>query len=364
MPFEKTPLARIKTLDSFADSGLSESYVDGELPGLGISTVEDFLGLLDTLPGAVAEETGADPEGLKALSEEALARLVPPANRGLLEVVPHRLLPFGGAPEAPARIRRDDFAVRGVDLEDLAAGPADPESPPDAVSLLDGCIQPARDQGDRPACTVFAAVAILEYLLCRARSSRVDLSEQYLYWLVAQAGALVEGRAPLETVFDLARTAGVCQENFWPYDPAFLPDDLTHGDPPDRHACDADAIGNHFDSVRSVGDPRDVSALRRLLAGGHPVAIEIPLFESYWIPALYYAGQLTLPPQGAGIIDRHDVALVGYKTQPLDSTQNLFVFRNSVGPLWGRDSAIAPGYGTIPFDYLASFAEKGWLGSV
>ena len=364
MPFAKTPLGRIKDLDAFAASGLPEAYIDGELPSLGISSVEDFLGLLETLPGAVAAQTGADPEGLRALAEEALATLVPAANRRLLETVPHRLTPFGGGPEETPWKRLDDFALRRADLTVGAIVPAPPAVPPETRSLLDACAQPVRDQGDRPTCTIFAAVAILEYLLCRAGNDRIDLSEQYLYWLVAQAGGLVEGRAPLEAVFDLARTAGVCQETLWPYDPAFLPADLTHGDPPDRQACDADAAGHHFGSVGSVGDPQDVSALRQLLDDGQPVAVEIPLFDSYWIPALYYAGQLALPPQGAGIIDRHDVVLVGYQPQPQDATQNVFVFRNSVGPLWGRDSAIAPGYGTIPFDYVASFSEKGWFGSV
>jgi C1A family cysteine protease len=269
------------------------------------------------------------------------------------------------------RKRLDDLVLRKADLTVKDVVPAPPDilpAPvgilPGSISLVDACAQPVRDQGDRPTCTVFAAVAILEYLLCRNQKARIDLSEQYLYWLVSQAGELVEGRAPLEAVFDLARTAGVCQESLWPYDPTFLADNLTHGDPPGRQDCDADATGHRFTSVRSVSDPQDVSALCQLLDDGQPVAFEIPLFDSYWIPSLYYAGQLALPPQGAGIIDRHDVVLVGYQIQPQDASQNVFVFRNSVGPLWGRDSAIGPGYGTTPFDYIASFAEKGWIGSV
>jgi hypothetical protein len=362
----KTPLVRIKALPSFAESGLPEPYVDRELPSLGISTVEDFLGLLETLPDAVAAETGADPEALRALSEEARARLVPAENRRLLEEVPLRLTPFGGEPGELRRGELTDFAVRGADREaiDMEIDLSPPEILPDSVSLLDACTQPVRDQGDRPACTVFAVVAILEYLLCRARNARVDLSEQYLYWLADQAGAVVEARAPLEVVFDLARTAGICRESLWSYEPAFFPNDLTHGGPPDRHACDADATGNRFDTVRALSNPRDVLALRQLLAGGHSAAVEIPLFQSYWIPSLYYGGQITLPLPGAGIIDHHDVVLVGYQTHPQDSTQDRFLIRNSVGPLWGRDSGIAAGHGTIAPDYIAAFAEKAWFGTV
>ena len=117
-------------------------------------------------------------------------------------------------------------------------------------------------------------------------------------------------------------------------------------------------------TVRSLSNPRDVGALRQLLAGDHPVAVEIPVFESYSVAPLYYGGQIVLPPQGAGVVDRHVVVLVGYRNNPQDPAQDVFIVRNSVGPLWGRDSNVSPGHGTIMLEYIAGFAEKAWFGTV
>lgn len=66
-----------------------------------------------------------------------------------------------------------------------------------------------------------------------------------------------------------------------------------------------------FDTVRFVNNPQDVASLRQLLAAGLPVAVEIPLFASYWIPSRYYSGQITPPPAGTGVADHHAIILVG-----------------------------------------------------
>lgn len=358
MTRQKTPLAYLETLPSFVESGISPSFLHEELPRLGISSVEDFLGLVREIPGAVPAET----QGLADLYAEALERLVPPENLDLLEPVP-RLPSFGVTPPEMRAALDDRLAWRGAEEEAGAPGPFAVEALPTSVSLLDACDPGRRDQGARQTCTAFATAGVLEYLLCRSNGQRKDLSEQFLYWSMAQNGLLIGETSHLAVVFELVRNAGVCQEHLWPYEPDHRPGDITHGNPPDRQASEQDTIQNMFDAVRFVNNPQDVASLRQLLAAGVPVAVEIPLFANYWISSLYYSGQITLPPAGVSVADHHAIILVGYETSPQDPSKDVFLVRNS-SSLWGRDTLRGAGYGTIVSEYLASFIESAWFGTV
>jgi len=358
MTRQKTPLSALETLPSFEVSEISPAFLREELPRWGISSIEDFLGLVEELPNVIP----ADPQVLAVLRAEILEHLVPPENLDLLEPVP-RLPSFGVAPPELRAAPDDRLAWRA---DEQAAGMhALPEldNLPTSISLLDGCGPEPRDQGARQTCTAFATAGVLEYLLCRSTGQPQDLSEQFLYWSMAQNGLLVNEASHLAGVFELVRNAGVCQDHFWPYEPDHRPGDITHGNPPNRQDSEQDAIRHLFDTVRFVENPKDVINLRRLLAAGLPVAVEIPLFESYWISSLYYFGQITLPPDGAGIADHHAIILIGYETSLQGPSQDVFLVRNS-SSRWGRDSPWGAGYGTVLSEYLENFLESAWFGTV
>jgi len=356
----KTPLSLIKGLPSFGEAGIPPSYVDRVLPRLGISTVEDFLGLIQTMPRSVAESAETSLESLTALFEEAAAKLVSPQNQDLLVTVPDALGAFGVPREDAAR----DFTIFGADMAEVAATAPEPISTPASVSLIDGCLPPARDQGNRFTCTAFVTAGILEYLLCRFQGTRVDLSEQYLFWLVSQERGLIQERARLEDVFELAQGLGVCREDLWTYEGDRRIGDPTHGNPPNRLACEQDAANHRFSQVRPLADPQDLDAIRQLLAGDLPVAIEIPIFDSYASGPLFYGGQLTLPPgDEPAIVDEHAVVLVGYRSDASNPENDRFLVRNSKIE-WGRDSGLGAGHGTIVPEYITRYATGAWFGSV
>jgi hypothetical protein len=358
MPLSRTRLARIKDLPTFRESGIPESFIDRDLLGLGILSIEDFVGLLRAEPEAVADETEASPAAVEELYREVLAEFIPPEQWSRFEERPARPEIFGAT-----EVQRDMLRVAVESLDQTAAAEVlgGPEHLPTSVSLIDGCMPEARHQGRRPTCTVFAAIGVLEYLLCRFQGRRVDLSEQYLYWLLSRNSALdADGRALLGDVFEIARTTGVCQEQFWAYEGDNRPGDLTHGNPPDPDACQIDAALHRFDTVRPVSNPKDIGTIRQVLASDHPVAVTIPLFPAFSQEPFYSEGRVVLPFPTSTPSDHHTMILVGYRDVPEGPGGEVFLVRNSLGPDWGIDSGLRPGYGTLPVEYVESLAEEAW----
>jgi hypothetical protein len=359
MPRSYTSLNRIKNLTAFQESGIPENFLDWDLPRLGISSAEDFLGLLRAERGAFAEETGASMAALEELEREVFTELIPVEQRHRFEEYPAQPEIFGAA--SVVERGRPEVAAGGLDQLVVAAELAVPAALPSAVSLLDGCMPEARHQGRRPTCTVFAAIGVLEYLLCRFDGRRVNLSEQYLYWLLSQNGALdFEGRALLGDVFEIARTAGVCQEQLWPYAGDNRPGDLTHGNPPDPNAAQTDAALHRFDTVLPVSNPKDIGTIREILGSDHPVAVTVPLFPSFSQEPFFSEGRLVLPFLMTTPSDHHSMVLVGYRAALQDPGGEVFLVRNSLGPDWGSASGLRPGFGTIPVNYVESLAEEAW----
>src|SRR3990167_2441446 len=85
---------------------------------------------------------------------------------------------------------------------------------PRAAPLAEGVdyssvMSSVRNQGTRRSCVAFAMCAILE-----ARGTKLDLSEEYLYRLIAEPGG---GAFPRNACKVLQRL-GVGREQFWPYE--------------------------------------------------------------------------------------------------------------------------------------------------
>jgi hypothetical protein len=237
-------------------------------------------------------------------------------------------------------------------------GPQPPGPPPPpqvTVSLIDTYMSAIRDQGLRGTCTAFAGVACLEYYQRRFGGHTSDLSEQFAYWnMVTNTG----GHA-LVPMFQRLQADGTCTEFMWPYYRQEIAGNDAQGEPPPGAIDQARAYRPK--AVLQIA-PRDVGAIRSAIAGFHPVAIGIPVFPSWYESAVVRKyGNITVPlpgevPEKIG----HAITLVGFEDNPDYAGGGYFIVRNSWGHNWATAGVFGPGYGTIPYRYIANFNWDAW----
>ena len=211
---------------------------------------------------------------------------------------------------------------------------------PDAVDLRPLCPE-VYDQGALGSCTANALAGAIEFLQLRQqregvptpeviRPSRLCLyrDERAIEGTVAEdAGAVIgDGVAVLHD-------QGWVDETDWPYEPT-----LFAAAPPLTAMRRAVRLAD-FTSL-----PHDVDVIRSKLAQGFPVVFGVQVYQQIEDTT---DGTITLPGPNAGAsIGGHAMELVGY-----DHAARVFRVRNSWGTSWGQS-----GYGTIPYDYVGSFA--------
>jgi C1A family cysteine protease len=101
-----------------------------------------------------------------------------------------------------------------------------------------------------------------------------------------------------------------------------------------------------------------VMDFRNELLAGRVVAFSIPVFNSWYrSTAVAYSGDITLPIPGEVRVGGHAMCIVGCIDLP-DHPEiggGRFILRNSGDAKWGINSPYGPGYGTIPYAYIARF---------
>lgn len=360
------PMTQLMKLPEYRAAGLHEWHSNEYFPSLSVNSVEDFLGLVQGATKELAEEIGTTEEKLSELYNAAMMAQMGSIAEGDVKEALKETYALGVELTAPPEEVRLEWEAEGPP-------PGQPPAPPAAelaltvFSLIDSCMPPIRDQGDRGTCVGFATVAVLEYLVCRARGVSQHLSEQYLYWNTKRTDRSPKEGTWLEFAFPLARRDGVCREDLWPYEPDLRPGDLTHGDPPNRTACDADAAGWRFARAVRLRDHRSAEAIKSQLREGRPVAVAIPVFKTWYAnPTTRLSGKIILPLQSDRFaIGGHAIALVGYEDDDETPGGGYFLVRNSWGTTkWGKLSPVGPGYGTIPYAYIERLNADAWTGII
>jgi len=209
-----------------------------------------------------------------------------------------------------------------------------------------------KDQAPRGCCSLFALCGVLEFEGAPSTGGGppVRLSEEYLNWASHQTnGRRSDGSFFADALRGLA-TFGVCREELLPYGREFLPDlepsAAAHADAEGRRGLQAVWI-KPWDVTTGM-TAEMLAAIRRELAGGHPVAIGMrwPQDERY-----SPAGWLEVPPPEQ-VFDGHSVVLVGWQDDGEVPGGGSFTFRNSFGPGWREG-----GYGRLPYAYVADYGN-------
>ena len=232
-------------------------------------------------------------------------------------------------------------------------------APPADVNLIPQ-LPPVRHQGERGTCVAHAALAAYEHKL-QTLGAGQDMSEQFLYWNCKRSDGIPNTEGTwLATAFPLLSRDGVCNESDWPYVPTIIVGNEGQG--PAVPGSQLAALAFRVQKYRQLS-PTYVPDLKAELAAGRCVAFSIPVYNS-WLRNSWVAstGDITMPLPTEVRAGGHAMCLVGYQDLPNSPELGYgrFILRNSWGTTWGINSPHGPGYGTIPYAYLAKLGAEAY----
>jgi hypothetical protein len=282
----------------------------------------------------------------------AFASVMSAAEASELETLPCAL---GANLEGPS-VLTDKMVLRNSIVATAIVSSATAAALPPSVNLQPHP-QPIRDQGPRGTCVAHACVAVYEH----KASALGDLSEQYLYWDCKQNDGIPLNEGTWARIaMQLIQRDGVCSEAVWPYNPNIAPGNISQGPPPNNAI--AAALLNCAATIQIAAN--GVADYKTALNSGHCVAFSIPVFDSWYLPALNRKnGMITLPIPGEIANGGHAMCILGYEDNaaPEYPGGGYFILRNSWSTSWGSASAYGPGYGTIPYAYIAKYGAEAWI---
>src|ERR1043166_7758900 len=230
---------------------------------------------------------------------------------------------------------------------------------PNEISLINTCMPPIKDQGERPTSVAFATCTVIEYAVCRRRGQMIDLSEQWQYWNCKQHdGNPTSDGTSLALSFYLAARDGICEERDWPYVNTQDIADLRFQQPPPIAISSNHKVARFTDAV----NPRDVVSLKQTIANDQLIAIAIPWFDSVDQNLnIRTTGNILVPATSEPWPELgHALVLVGYVDDSEFAVGGYFIVRTSWGNRWGRWSLFGPGYGTIPYRFIELYNHSAF----
>jgi hypothetical protein len=312
-------------------------------------TVSGFLALCEKreVARAICRETGMSEDALETAVAEA-RRVVGTAGELLRAVeITDGMLGAYAEPGAGSRAYRKAVAYEG------SRGRARVVTPR-RVDLSDR-LGPVRDQGDRGTCVAHAMVAVREFEE-RRLGRAPDLSPQHLYYLCKQSdGEPGPGTFP-STALEQLTEHGVCREKTWPYDPRQTHDE---GQGPAPRAAGGEA--RRYRIIASGRSEATVANLKARFDGaqGAPKvhSFSAIVFSSLSSSEVFRTGDVVMPFEGEPERGRHHLVAVGYEDHPSAPGGGWVLFRNSWGTRWGRESAVGPGHGRLPYAYWSRYVD-------
>ena len=259
----------------------------------------------------------------------------------------------------------DDVMSVGLGALDEAES-EEPGAEPVSFAPLPGQVDlrnrmpPVRNQRNRGTCVAHACVAVREFLLGE-QSTGGDLSEQFLYWRCKEVdGHPTANGTWIRVGMERLQNDGVCIEELWPYNPNPISGNQGQGPPP----AGAEEAAKRY----TIGDgpklqAQWVTSLREALAGGKPVAFGVPVYTYWLIEPTRSSGDVRMPLSSDHKEGGHAMCMVGYEDDPDVPGGGFFLVRNSWGTRWGRDNALEPGHGRIPYDYLSQHGLSAYTAS-
>ena len=227
-----------------------------------------------------------------------------------------------------------------------------------AVSLVDQ-FPAIRHQHERGTCVAFSSIAYLEFHLQESTGTVPSRhSEQFVYWACKQEdGSRNTEGTFVSTARDVLKNYGACLNKTWKYNP----DPIAHkeGQGPPPAGAKAEAKLNRWTKSKRVA-ASNVQRLREQLDALRPVVLSVLTFPSWDFATTADTGDITMPFPGEASDGGHAICLAGYVIDSGAPGGGRFIFRNSWGKAWGKKSQSAPGYGTLPFEYVKKYGLEAF----
>ena len=286
---------------------------------------------------------GAQAWAARATRETPILRKAPSMK---FTATPRKIARYGWKPDLPDQ-RDHSYAV-----------------PPDILKSISGMVDlrpqcpPVYDQGQIGSCTANAIAAALEFDMMKQNLPSFTPSRLFIYYNERS----IEGTVPLDAgahIRDGIKSVvsqGNCPESEWTYDgtPADQPGNLF---PPGAKAATAPSPQSYADAVfhkaliyQSVD--QNLADMKGCLSSGYPFVFGFTVYPSFESDDAARTGIVPLPGADEVTIGGHAALAVGY-----DDSKNMFIIRNSWGPLWGM-----AGYCYMPYAYLLddNLADDFW----
>lgn len=329
-----TPIENLQSLTSHATA----------LRALGLQSGDQVLGLAHAVPTELARYLNLSPEKL----QELIAGLPQQSMPAALTNRPHRRL----------GVRLDLIPRRTHQAFSVPMKLAVPLPP--AVNLITS-MRPVRQQGNRGTCVAHASTAITEQYWQMNGRNELDLSRQFCYWDCKMHDGHQDEEGTWISIAVQRLVADGCPlESVWPY----VADDVAGNepqDPPPGGAVEA-ALQYRIPSFSEIS-PNSIPDIKACLAENKAVAFSIPVYNSWYLNSeVERTGDIINPIPTETTVGGHAMCMIGYQDEPddLPSGGGKFLIRNSWGTDWAPQSLIAPGYGSIPYSYIARFGTEAY----
>lgn len=318
-----------------------------KLKSLGYSTFEQFIGATQVI--------SAELEGFLGTPIDKLVESIPTLPQAIStddqRLIDETSYAMGALIDEVPR-SSNAFAVEPIEF-----------TTGDCVDLT-GEMPPIKNQGGRGTCVAFAATAVHEHYRIKVTANLQagqSLSEQFLYWDCKRSdGHPTAAGTWLGVAFPALRKDGQCLDPTWQYVPTAVPGNEGQGPPPP--AAVVEALRYRVPSFVALS-PTSVADIKARLAQRRCVAFSIPVFNS-WYANTYVklSGDIVMPTPGEVRSGGHAMCIVGCQILPNNPELGLgrFILRNSWGTAWGIKSPHGPGYGTIPFAYIAKYGVEAY----
>jgi len=219
-----------------------------------------------------------------------------------------------------------------------------PETLPSKVDLRNQ-MTPIKDQGPLGTCASFAGAGAKEYYDSKEYNKMMDLSEYYLYYYAKKLdGYPNEEGTTLEAIAYALQLYGICEENYYPYNPNHYPED------PPSDIANKNAkkyIITNFYSLDSVDD------IKKALYQEGAIYIGVLVAENFMSPKNGF-----IPIPDGNVLGGHALCVAGYDDSLISPWGNkgAFIVKNSWGTSWGDK-----GYCYIPYDVMNWVDKDGYI---
>lgn len=214
---------------------------------------------------------------------------------------------------------------------------------------------PIPNQGNRGTCVAFSVTSANEYYHLKSKGNWQKLSEQHLYFESKTLDANDICGTSISTAIEIIATKGQCRNKFWAYTPISTCND--HGMKP--VLADSDALSYQAICVKlKIGNLDIIKAM--IISDGF-VSVSIPVYNS-WFQSneVNKTGRLTMPLPNETQVGGHAITLIGFQNDLNFQGEGFFVFRNSWGTNWAKESQYAAGYGIIPYAYVSTYCWEAF----